>query len=827
MAAVAAAVSGNPLLNDPTYRENNKPRKLTQQELGNIVRGLPEPHGSNDKSVGMAYRSLKQSLLKQLVNVKITPIALESGEFQREIYRQFESSLVRPGTMVGPNAADAISAPIMQMTLNTFHTTGAAKNVTAGFEAVKEVIKGSEKPKNPSCTIGFKNKHLTFDDVLDQKQPEMVGLIVSRPIVDWNIWTQKELFGQDIDHPYWYPMTVSILGKRIPTPQQSVWVLRLTVSVDAMYKFRVTAKELSDAIEAGSPEMVTCIYSPIVWREVPQFTVDDDGNVVEEKTQVSTVYIDVFPEDDQIGEVGKMDVSAAGRENVGLIFLESILKPALDQIRVKGIPGIENLFPTEAPVWQVVENEVDMRDSHPNLWKLEYNLFRMRMTGISAENVIKLCQIVGMSVHNPTPTHVQVVVPDKAVYEDFDEIAKITDPKDYITPGELVRYWVNKDRAATRELELQNREERNRLLEEDPAKGIRFVTQVPPSDMYRAANFVYADTNGSNMRDLMNRDDVDPNHTFSNNMYDILSILGVEAARNYMIWALRRIFVASGQENINNRHIMLLIDYMTFGGGVTKATFSGIRSQGDVLTTASYQQGMKTMSNAALYGNVDPVESVAAGIFTGKTLDIGPDVQIDDVVREKIVQMYNAADEGEPVQIDPDDMEAALRNQDEIAENPETEFGGVTISVDENSALMYAMFGVSDVPEEFIPTADIETRRREESAARDAKPDIFGQVNIGKPNPIQNEALTDVVESVIEEVGELPCELPTIEFVKIEGLEHGISTADLPGTDVPKFTQNTVTEIPVPQVGVNVPEAIGIPPNLMRLIQEGLSIPTS
>jgi len=811
------------------YIENNRPRKLNNSEIRSIMNGLPEINGSNNKSTEVATRSLKTSILKQLTNIKITPLALTNGGFQQEINRQFNASLIRPGTMVGSNATDAISAPIMQMTLNTFHTAGAAKNVTAGFEAVKELIKGSTNPKNPSCTVSFKDKSLSFDDILEIGQSELIGLVASRPIVDWDILSQSELFGIDIVYPYWYNISSNILGKRIPTPQQSHWVLRLTVNVDTMYRFKITAKELSDSIEGGSPEMITCIYSPIVWRDGVQTIVDDVGNVIEDKIKVATVYIDIFPDDEQIRDIGGLDVSSAGQENIGMIFLESELRPSLDQIRVKGIPGIEDIFPIdESPVWQVVENEVDKRDKYHNLWLLEYNMFRIRVSGITGENVVKLCEEVGMEVYHPARDNVQVVVPEKSKYPDFDEVAKIEYSKEYITPSELVRYWVNKDRTEARKRETENRKERNRLLVEDPREGLRFVTQVPIEGrpIYRAANFAYAETNGSNMRGLMNRDDIDPYHTYSNNMYDILTILGVEAARNYLIWSLNRMFKLSGQY-VDIRHTMLLIDYMTFSGGVTKATFSGVRNHGDVLTTASYQQGMQTIANASLYGDFDPGNSISASIFTGRKPDIGHDIVVTDQIKSKIVQMYNAADLGEPITIDPDELEQTLQNQDEVAGRADTTFGGATISLDDNDALMSSVFGPEQLPEEFFEAADIGSQSRRESRQEDEQSGIFNLSSFGKPKPIENEAIADIIDDFAKSGEGIQCEPPTIEFVKIEGLEHGISTIDLPRDapqPTPKLTQNTVREIPVPKVGVNVPQNIGIPPNLQSIIQQGLSL---
>ena len=71
-----------------------------------------------------------------------------------EIQRKYDQAVVAPGEMVGVLAAQSISEPATQMTLNTFHFTGiSSKNVTLGVPRLLELLHVSKNQKTPSMTI--------------------------------------------------------------------------------------------------------------------------------------------------------------------------------------------------------------------------------------------------------------------------------------------------------------------------------------------------------------------------------------------------------------------------------------------------------------------------------------------------------------------------------------------------------------------------------------------------------------------------------------------------------------------------------------------------
>eukprot|EP00181_Compsopogon_caeruleus_P004164 CAMPEP_0184689352 /NCGR_PEP_ID=MMETSP0312-20130426/30607_1 /TAXON_ID=31354 /ORGANISM="Compsopogon coeruleus, Strain SAG 36.94" /LENGTH=1800 /DNA_ID=CAMNT_0027146691 /DNA_START=617 /DNA_END=6019 /DNA_ORIENTATION=+ len=71
-----------------------------------------------------------------------------------EIRDRFLGARVSPGEMIGALAAQSISEPATQMTLNTFHYAGvSAKNVTLGVPRLKEIINVTANPKTPSLTV--------------------------------------------------------------------------------------------------------------------------------------------------------------------------------------------------------------------------------------------------------------------------------------------------------------------------------------------------------------------------------------------------------------------------------------------------------------------------------------------------------------------------------------------------------------------------------------------------------------------------------------------------------------------------------------------------
>ena len=71
------------------------------------------------------------------------------------------------------------------------------------------------------------------------------------------------------------------------------------------------------------------------------------------------------------------------------------------------------------------------------------------------------------------------------------------------------------------------------------------------------------ETQGSNFIKLLAHKKIKTDILVSNNMWDIYQTLGIEAAREFLIDEFMNV-VSSDGTYINKRHVMLLVDMMTF-----------------------------------------------------------------------------------------------------------------------------------------------------------------------------------------------------------------------------------------------------------------------
>ncbi len=159
----------------PDADENDKPRKLTDEELRTIVDSLPEIAGSDPENRRLATGCVRTQLYEDLKQCEIAPSTIPL--LIKAINDKHHRSLIAPGTTVGSTAAESIGAMSVQMSLNTFHTSGSAKSVSAGIDSLKDVIFARPEPKMTNMNIFFKNRGLTFDDVLGMRS-KVVGVTI-------------------------------------------------------------------------------------------------------------------------------------------------------------------------------------------------------------------------------------------------------------------------------------------------------------------------------------------------------------------------------------------------------------------------------------------------------------------------------------------------------------------------------------------------------------------------------------------------------------------------------------------------------------------------
>ena len=112
---------------------------------------------------------------------------------------------------------------------------------------------------------------------------------------------------------------------------------------------------------------------------------------------------------------------------------------------------------------------------------------------------------------------------------------------------------------------------------------------------------------------------VNMSRTLSNNVWDILHTLGIEATRAYMIREFSQIM-----DGINQCHISLLVDKMTFSGSISSISRYGMRrDEAAVLNHASFEETLECLLNAGIYCQEDSIKGVSASIICGKTANLG------------------------------------------------------------------------------------------------------------------------------------------------------------------------------------------------------------
>jgi len=150
--------------------------------------------------------------------------------------------------------------------------------------------------------------------------------------------------------------------------------------------------------------------------------------------------------------------------------------------------------------------------------------------------------------------------------------------------------------------------------------GVKGVSHVLP---VKNKNEFIILTMGSNLKEVLLRDEVDDVRTTTNDLGEVKKVLGIEAARNAIIRETMQVYEDQGLE-IDIRHMMLIADIITHSGMIRGITRSGITGQKEsVLARASFETPIKHIINASLIGEEDRLNSVIENVIVNQTVPLG------------------------------------------------------------------------------------------------------------------------------------------------------------------------------------------------------------
>jgi DNA-directed RNA polymerase subunit A" len=142
-------------------------------------------------------------------------------------------------------------------------------------------------------------------------------------------------------------------------------------------------------------------------------------------------------------------------------------------------------------------------------------------------------------------------------------------------------------------------------------------------------------TEGSNIKDVFDVAGVDTTRTRTNNISEIASVLGIEAARNAIIFEAVSTLNEQGIL-VDVRHIMLVSDMMCMEGEVKQIGRHGIAGEKEsVLSRAAFEVTVNHLLDAAVANEIDELSGVTENVIVGQPIQLGTgDVKLIAVRQE-------------------------------------------------------------------------------------------------------------------------------------------------------------------------------------------------
>lgn len=558
--------------------DDDRPRRLTEEEIERVITAIPYPHAITEKHSIFARDQIVSIIRSELMSIDLCPSGLD--ELTERIVTQFEESRVKPGSMVGFAAAEAPSARFTQDNLSAVHKAGqAGMRGTGGAVGRIADLVSKQQSKAASdydaCTVFFSDIQ-TQHSIMHQKRPEMVSINISallqveRP---YAIEYHSVLFPGKI-LPEWYAVYSKLYGVPMPDLDQrdNAKVLRLYFDIERVVEYRVMVSEIRRSLLSSNSRVVRFYVSPM-----------------------SIGVVDIWALDEEFHSYG-MDIS--GDPELDSFNLLHGFAARLNLLGVKGIPGIRDVQADKFDIWSMMTMGQSQRRLNGNVY--EYRLSSIWPMRFGWERAQLLWKFVGVTMVDRDQTGANAWV--------------ILDGGAKGAPHDIIREAIGNDENAA--LDYQKKA---------VAAGKSIVTRpTTPANATYWSQLWYAKTVGTNLREIMVRDDVDPRYTISNRPFEVLEMYGIIAARRIMLEELYLAFSGGRDKpDFSVRHFSILADFVCHTGVIRP--ISNLLIQGrSTLSKATFARQFNTLVTPAIHGVDEPIGDVSAAIMIASRAAIGP-----------------------------------------------------------------------------------------------------------------------------------------------------------------------------------------------------------
>lgn len=506
---------------------------------------------------------------------------------------KYLKSVVEPGEAVGIVAGQSVGEPSTQMTLNTFHLAGhSAKNVTLGIPRLREIVMtASNHISTPSMTL-LLNEELSLE--MGMKFAKSISKLSLAEVIDDA--SVSERIGKGISFPQAkvydiklrffpseeYTETYEIQVADVLSTLQKKFVPKLqSLTRKALGKKKGEAKLKSSANTAAVPEIGKSVG--VVEESAPRQDGDNEGGDDDDE--------DDDGDDDATNAKQKSNrgqaISYAANDEEDDAVQKQMEREASpeegDDIEDEGIGGSPREPHSDD---EKNEEEEDSQD------KVQKSMADDRESEI------------------------------KSKYTDVSRF-KFDDKK-----GAWCELSLEYDADVPKLLMLNIVETalHTSLIQQIPGLGAcTFVAEEEIKDPLTGEKkkVPVVHTAGVNLTAMQTYGEyINPNTISTNDIAAMLSHYGVEACRSAIIQELSGVF-ASHSISVDNRHLNLIADYMTRGGGFSPFNRNGLRGSVSPFMKMSFETTVGFLKDAVMDGDWDDLRSPSARIVIGRTSKVG------------------------------------------------------------------------------------------------------------------------------------------------------------------------------------------------------------
>lgn len=498
---------------------------------------------------------------------------------------RYMKSVVEAGEAVGVVAGQSVGEPSTQMTLNTFHLAGhSAKNVTLGIPRLREIVMtAASKISTPQMTLRMGNGTSVEEA---KKFAKGISKLALAEIVD--------------------KVTVSeTIGKGIAYGEAKKYEIRLDFFPSEEYKkeYAITIGDVVHTIEKELlPWLQTAVRKQIkksggmntikaVEKAMAAEVGESAGAIEQERAQPQAGR--EGGDDDSDGEGdddATRDKSKSNKQQGGYDDQEDDEDRALK--KRNATPELQGHDPDDEGYRSSRSSSPDDSDDPT---KTSSSKRSNTITAAAREQRIR-----GDGATN-----------DVASFSFDDET------------GSHCAFTLEYDSSTAKLLMLALVEKSLHEALIQSVSGIQNAA-VDESDKPKSADApAVVLTSGVNVRAMWDYQHIiNPHYIYTNSCFDIFTNYGVEAGRAAIVRELQGVFGGHGI-SVDPRHLMLIADYMTRGGGYQAFSRMGYRANVSPFMKMSFETTVGFLKEAVMNGEGDDLAGPSAKIVVGNVNRMG------------------------------------------------------------------------------------------------------------------------------------------------------------------------------------------------------------